>query len=202
MLNKIKTVLFWIWQITWGGLMTIPGLLITLGVILFGGTPHKNGRSYIVEVGGDWGGLELGGVALCGRYRALKPKWYDQTRKHEYGHNLQNMIFGPFTLFVVTIPSAIRYWLRSYGNYDDQVTYGRSISTVILTLAVGVIGLGIVTAIWVQIIGWALFGYGVLIIAWLCKEIPKYSSEWPDYDDFWIEGWATRWGSKVIEEIE
>ena len=30
---------------------------------------------------------------------------------HEYGHSLQNCLWGPIGIFVITIPSAIRYWV-------------------------------------------------------------------------------------------
>lgn len=114
----IVGTLYWIWQLTWGGLTTIVGLLVTTFCILFlKGKPHRNGFSYIVEVGGNWGGLELGAVALCGSYNTrnsgcYNPKWFEHTRRHEFGHSLQNLIFGPFTLFVVDIPSACRYWYQ------------------------------------------------------------------------------------------
>ena len=114
---------YWLIQLTWGGLMTIPGLLITGFCILFlKGTPHRNGFSYIVEIGGNWGGLELGAVALCGRYSQEESPcydrdWYEHTRKHEFGHSLQQLLFGPLQAFVVGIPSAVRYW---YDVLDDK----------------------------------------------------------------------------------
>lgn len=95
--------------------MTIPGLIISAFCILFlHGKPHKNGFSYIVEVGGNWGGVELGCVALCGSYSqkdgsCYDPHWFEHTRRHEFGHTIQQLIFGPFQLFIVGIPSAIRY---------------------------------------------------------------------------------------------
>lgn len=102
---------YWILQLTWGIVMTLIGLLVTSFCIIFlKGKPHRNGFSYIVEIGGNWGGLELGAVALCGNYSVTSPDWYNHTRKHEFGHSLQNIIFGPFYVFVVGIPSAIRYW--------------------------------------------------------------------------------------------
>ena len=130
-MKVLKGILYWIWQLTWGALLTIPGLLVTGFCILFlHGKPHKNGYSYIVEIGGDWGGLELGGVALCGGYTTKCPNenWFQHTRRHEYGHNLQNLIWGPLFLFVIWIPSAIRYnyrnWLFAHNkpietDYDD-----------------------------------------------------------------------------------
>lgn len=123
-------ILYWIIQLTWGALMTIVGLLVTSFCILFlKGKAHRNGYSYIVEVGGNWGGLELGAVALCGGYTTTCPNkdWFEHTRRHEFGHSLQNLIFGPLMLFIVTIPSAIRYhyqnWRTKKGlpnkEYDD-----------------------------------------------------------------------------------
>ena len=119
-MEKLKkaafSIAFWIISLTWGALLTIPGLLITGFCILFlGGKPHRNGCSYIVEVGGNWGGLEIGAVALCGSYSqegspCYNMPWFEHTRRHEFGHALQQLIFGPLQMFVVGIPSASRYW--------------------------------------------------------------------------------------------
>lgn len=126
--DRMKKFLYWLVQLTWGGLLTIPGLLITGFCILFlKGTPHKNGYSYIVEIGGNWGGLEIGAVALCGRYSENDPAWYEHTRRHEFGHSIQQLIFGPFQMFIVGIPSACRYWYRrltpnkSHRPYDYAI---------------------------------------------------------------------------------
>ena len=108
----MKKVLYWIIQLTWGALMTIPGLLVTGFCILFlKGKVHKNGWSYIVEIGGNWGGLDLGAVALCGGYTTKTPdeNWFQHTRRHEFGHSFQNIIWGPLFPFVIALPSAIRY---------------------------------------------------------------------------------------------
>lgn len=124
---------YWLVQLTWGALMTYPGLLVTAFCILFlKGKPHRNGYSYIVEVGGNWGGLELGAVALCGSYAqkdgpCYDMNWYEHTRRHEFGHTLQQLVFGPLQLFVVGIPSTIRYWIihfkqkagKSVPEYDS-----------------------------------------------------------------------------------
>lgn len=49
-------------------------------------------------------------------------------KAHEVGHTCQNAILGPFQLFAIEIPSAIRYWYRIglerrgktlQTNYDD-----------------------------------------------------------------------------------
>ena len=132
-MKVLKTIGFWFWSLTWGALMSIPGLIASFVVIVFfKGKPHKNGLSFIVETGGNWGGLNLGVVSFCGRYSqedgpCYDIDWYEHTRKHEFGHSLQNLIWGPLMLFVIAIPSFIRYWYQTIRarkglpnrEYDD-----------------------------------------------------------------------------------
>lgn len=126
-MNKVSKILlgigYWIVQFTWGSLMTLIGLFTTAFCLLFlKGKAHRNGFGVITEVGGNWGGLELGAFALCGRYSqkegpCYNPHWFEHTRRHEFGHSIQNMIFGPLFPFVVGLPSAIRYW---YDRLDKK----------------------------------------------------------------------------------
>lgn len=115
-MDRLKKILFavayWAVSLTWGCLMTIPGLLIALVAIALGGKPHRNGCSFIVEIGGNWGGLELGACALCGTYHGTS--YWDEIRCHEFGHSIapQHMLMGPLFPFLVGIPSACRYWYQ------------------------------------------------------------------------------------------
>lgn len=116
-MRVLRAIGFWLVSLTWGALLTIPGLFVALFCIVFlHGKPHRNGLTFIVEIGGDWGGFDMGAVALCGGYTTTCPSenWFEHTRRHEYGHALQNLIFGPFMLFIVTIPSVIRYHYQNY----------------------------------------------------------------------------------------
>jgi hypothetical protein len=134
------SVMFWIVSCTWGIIMTTIGALATAGLnlIKFAGSvagydlkikTHRNGCSFITEVGGNWGGVELGAFALCGNYSEKHPKWFDHTRKHEFGHSIQHLYMGPLFIFIVAIPSATRYWYQvimskkgksfPYGWYDS-----------------------------------------------------------------------------------
>lgn len=117
------SIMFWVVSLTWGIIMTSIGLLITgaLNLVKLIGKllghnltikTHKNGCSLITEVGGNWGGVELGAVALCGNYAKKSPTWFEHTRKHEFGHAIQHLIFGPLFIFIVAIPSASRYWYQ------------------------------------------------------------------------------------------
>ncbi len=123
----VKKILYWVLQLTWGALFTVVGLIVAAFTIVFlHGTPHKNGYSFIVEIGGDWGGVNLGAISLCGRYSqedgpCYDPYWFEHTRRHEFGHSIQNIILGPFQLFLVAIPSCIRYWYQRLtpGPHED-----------------------------------------------------------------------------------
>lgn len=118
----ILGILYWIVQLTWGALMTVIGLVVTLFCMIFlKGKPHRNGFSYIVEVGGNWGGLELGAFAICGHYYG--GSYWNSIRSHEFGHSLQNLFLGPLFPFVVGIPSAIRYWLDYFGKLKQDYDY-------------------------------------------------------------------------------
>ena len=115
MKKVILGILYWIGQLTWGILMTIIGIFTAIFCLIFlKGKPHKNGYSFIIEVGGNWGGVNLGAISLCGNYSQIDNYWFEHTRKHEAGHSLQNLIFGPLFPFIVAIPSACRYWYSRY----------------------------------------------------------------------------------------
>lgn len=48
----------------------------------------------------------------------------EHTLNHEFGHAIQNMLYGPFFIFLVAIPSGIRYQLITrkiikVKDYDD-----------------------------------------------------------------------------------
>ena len=125
-LNKIEFLLYWILQLTWGIFANILGFIVTIFVLIFlKGRMHKNCYGLITEVGGNWGGVSLGAFALCGSYLTetsdcYNPSDYEYVRRHEFGHSLQNIILGPLFIFVVAIPSGIRYWLARYGKLKSD----------------------------------------------------------------------------------
>lgn len=110
MKKLILKILYWILSLTWGAILSIPGL-IGLCVLWAAGCPIiKNGFSYIVVVGNGWGGLNLGIISFVEK---SGDEYFQSTRRHEFGHSLQNIIFGPLQLFIVAIPSVIRYWYQT-----------------------------------------------------------------------------------------
>lgn len=114
--------LYYILSWTWGLPMTLVGAIVASVLVLFGYKPKKYGYSYHIEVGKNWGGLNLGMFFLT------EENTSEHTKMHEVGHGLQNCIFGVFMPIIVTIPSVIRYHYRNIRektnnpcttNYDD-----------------------------------------------------------------------------------
>lgn len=120
---KINKTAFIVLNLTWGIILTSAGLLVACVLLLTGHRPQRWGGCWYFEVGQNWGGLELGLVFLCNRDPSI------HIRCHEYGHAIQNMMFGPFTLLISFFPSVIRYWFREFEywvlkhrpstDYDD-----------------------------------------------------------------------------------
>lgn len=118
-LKALFTIFYWIVQLTWGLPLTLIGFFFAIFVMLFcHGHIHKVGCSIYIECFSfTWGGLNLGAFSFTEYF----PR--SSTPIHEFGHSIQNMIFGPLMLFVVTIPSAIRYWYDIY-----QYKHGNELS--------------------------------------------------------------------------
>ena len=102
-------VLYWIGELTWGLLMNIIGLITALFMLIIGKTPYRVGHTFIFYFSKGWGGLTLGAVII------VSEDCSPSTISHEYGHTIQNLIFGPFELFI-GIASAIRYWYREFTH--------------------------------------------------------------------------------------
>ena len=105
----MKRILFYVISATWGGVMSLLGLVATLILFPFAERRVFHGRIYTV-IGANWGGVCLGCFFFVGKSSANS----DHTRAHECGHGLQNCIWGPLFPFVIAIPSMIRYWYREY----------------------------------------------------------------------------------------
>lgn len=73
-----------------------------------------------VFIGGDrWGGLSMGNFIFMAKSAASGA----HTIRHEIGHSLQNILWGPLWLFVVGIPSFLRYWYRETPLYKKKTNY-------------------------------------------------------------------------------
>lgn len=91
-------------SVIWGFPMTLIGGIVAAALILSGKRPFKYGGCYFFRVGKKpWGGLNLGLVSL------ICPQAAGDTMRHEFGHSIQNAMYGPAAIFLVYIPSFLRY---------------------------------------------------------------------------------------------
>lgn len=100
---------FYTLSLTWGLPLTLVGAVVALCLLVTGHRPRLWHGCVCFEVGKtQWGGLNLGLVILCQRDAP------DSLKTHEFGHAIQNCIWGVLMPFVVVIPSVVRYWLREW----------------------------------------------------------------------------------------
>ena len=119
--------LFYLLSFTWGILTTLIGLLALLAVITFTNKKQKivkvvAGRIVVCLPHANFGGISMGIVLIVSEF-------YPPLVKHELGHTIQNMLFGPLFIFIVGIPSGIRYHFfdqlsrRHYRKYGTNLLY-------------------------------------------------------------------------------
>ena len=101
---------YYILSCTWGILMTLAGAFAAGILLIAGYQPHKNLYGWYFEVGEGWGGFNAGPVSIVSKSPSK------HTLQHEFGHSIQNCIFGPLILPYVVIPSVCRYWYRRIKN--------------------------------------------------------------------------------------
>lgn len=105
-------VLYYILNLTWGLPLTLLGVVLTLLCLPFiplGVRIKRYHYIYYVELPlSGFGGFSIGTTFFVGR------KSKESTLCHEFGHTVQNAIFGPFMLFVVSLPSVTRWWWRHF----------------------------------------------------------------------------------------
>lgn len=100
------TILYYLIQWTWGLPLTFLGALsYIIFVKILKYKTYKYRNLICIVVPWNFGGLNLGMFAIHGE------KNYSLI-SHEYGHSIQNLWWGWLMPFVITIPSAARYWYR------------------------------------------------------------------------------------------
>lgn len=115
----MRKLFSWIILLTWGTIMTTIGLIAALVLIILGHKPTSYRGAILFKVGYNWGGITLGStIIVC--------KNDDEgLRSHEFGHVIQNMMFGPLFPFIVAIPSLIRSQYRTYVIDKKIKTYSQ-----------------------------------------------------------------------------
>lgn len=198
-MNKIKQILLTLWIFIWSFPLTIFGLLASVVLLICGVKPIKWGPAIRYEFGNNWGGIEFGGCF----YATDKTSSY-HIKCHELGHLLQQAYFGPIAPFVISLPSAARYWLREMNSVKNKYIYSIILTFIGCLLFSILVVCGFIFSItWLWIIGLMFILYIIILGIWLIFiETPKYKPGKPyvKYDDFWIEGDATRRGTAFMDK--
>ena len=120
--------LYYLLQFTWGLPMNLIGAIVALVLVCFGRKAYRYGWNYCFELPVSFG-LELG-IFFIAPINGSK-----HTKDHEHGHAIQNIYFGPFCVGMVSIPSAVRFWIREIQymikkppktDYDDAWFEGQA----------------------------------------------------------------------------
>ena len=116
-MKTVKAILFWLISWTWGLPVTLVGAIIALALLITGHKPHVFHCLVYFNVGKNWGGFN------CGCFFFVDDNPSLHTKQHESGHGIQNLILGVFMPFLVSLPSAIRYWYREYLYRNNKPKY-------------------------------------------------------------------------------
>ncbi len=112
--------IFYLLSFTWGLPVTLAGCLTALVFRICGARPERAGYCFRFSLGRGWGGFSLGVFIFTDKNANSHVIW------HEHGHGVQNCVYGFFMPFIVSLPSAVRYWYRrlkkdksALGPYED-----------------------------------------------------------------------------------
>ncbi len=118
----MKSVLYFIWQWSWGILQSALGLIVFLFHI------HAKHYFYHGAVVTEWKSVSSVSLGLF-VFVTSEPFFFDQLKNeysaeelserplvHEYGHTIQSLILGPLYLIVIGIPSTLWGFLPSLNN--------------------------------------------------------------------------------------
>ena len=198
-MKVLKSIGFWFLSFTWGIIMTALGMLITVALIVIGKQPKTFHRYVRIEIGGSWGGFNMGPFIVT----SSSPSLY--IKQHEAGHGIQNIMFGPLMPFIVSIPSAIRYWFREQRTQKGKYIFCSILLSLFLLIGLAFLIPGAITfTIWSIVIGSIIVAYTICLTCWLfIKELPQYiNNANVGYYDIWFEGQASQLGHKYFENDE
>lgn len=102
-------VIFYILSLTWGIITSLIGFIIMIPFLITGKVRVFYRRLYGIFpkcFGSGWG-FSMG----CFFFTAYDCGHDNELMAHECGHGLQNILWGPLMMFVIYIPSFIRFWI-------------------------------------------------------------------------------------------
>ena len=107
-------VAYWFLLISWGFIECLAALFVMIFLLITGHLPHKNHRGIYFFIGNNWGGFSLGFIQVIANN--MGDDWTNHSIRHECGHSYQVCLLGPLWLFIVAIPSQIRWSINYYND--------------------------------------------------------------------------------------
>lgn len=101
-----RPVIYYILNFTWGLFTTLLGYLLLLILLPFGKVKRFHYTLYLEFHKDIHAGFSIGTVFF------VRKNASEGMIIHEFGHTLQNAMFGPLTLLLIYLPSVIRFWYR------------------------------------------------------------------------------------------
>lgn len=108
----MKNKKFAILTIFWGFLLTLISIPVFLCMLCLSGKPKRYCNCLYFEYGRYWGGIEFGWFFVVNKNPT------QHLLDHEYGHGIQNCIFGP-AFMLLWIFGIVRYWVRELIKAAD-----------------------------------------------------------------------------------
>jgi hypothetical protein len=102
--------LYYILNFTWGIIMNLIGAIGAGIMLILGKKPIRHAGSIVFRAGHNWGGVSLGIFSFVCEEAG------EHTLNHEFGHSLQNALYGLAFPFIVAIPSFVRYHKFNYNQ--------------------------------------------------------------------------------------
>lgn len=116
--SKFLTVFVNILLFPWLILQWLPGLI---GLAIFHNCEwYVNEEAKVRVIKVNKGYLFGNACFSCGPIIFVTPNCNENTIRHETGHSVQSLIFGPLFHIVISIPSIIRFWVRRLGNKSHE----------------------------------------------------------------------------------
>lgn len=110
----MKKFLYWAAHITWGFITFLIGAIAAIVALCCKCKRFKFGYSVVfISKSMSGSGFSLGPFIFISSDCEYN---YDMMR-HEHGHGIQTLFFGPLMLIVVAIPSVLRFWFREIQLY-------------------------------------------------------------------------------------
>ena len=105
---------YWLFSCTWGLLNTLIGLICMICVLPFTRNIHFYAGAIVTFIDYSYGSFNFGPFLFIYKNCNNWPVEYRRIHEHEYGHSIQTFYFGPLQLFLVDIPSIVRFWHRKW----------------------------------------------------------------------------------------